>query len=240
MKNVTGKKKPNKNASLGKRLEYIRTNIPLSQEELATKLIVDRTTINKYEKDKRLPDVQTLKSICKELNVSADYLLGLTEFESFNEDTAITHKTTGLSDNAIRNLIQLKEYGNGALLDTMNFLLEQEEYPYEEEMLNGTFNDDEIVKCHYDKSIEMWKNKNLQNILMAIDNYFHINIDGKQNLYLTHNKVQTIENFPSEEYCKAVSQKVVNSKKVIDKIYLDEINDRIVNARDKFQQGDDN
>ena len=168
MKNVTRKKKPNKNSKLGKRLEYIRTNIPLSQEELAIKLVVDRTTITKYETDERLPDVQTLKRICEELNVSANYLLGLSEVESLNDDIEITNKTTGLSDNSIRNLIQLKEYGNGALLDTMNFLLEQEEYPYEEEMLNGTFNDDEIVKCHYDKSIEMWKNKNLQRICLEV------------------------------------------------------------------------
>ncbi|MFV0275525.1 MAG: helix-turn-helix domain-containing protein [Bacilli bacterium] len=238
MKNVTPIKKPNKNANFGKRLEYVRSNLLISQDDLAKKIIVDRTTITKYEKDNRLPELSRLIQICNELKVSADYLLGFSECESFYDDIKIVNKTTGLSDKAIKNLIHLKEFGNGVLLDTINFLLEQEEYPYETEFVNADIKDDEQQK-DYDKNIKMWKKKNTQNVLMAIDDYFQLNIDSNHELSITNNGIKTKDDLPNGKDLELATRKKINAKEIIDKVFIDEMNKKIVGARDKFKQGDD-
>lgn len=225
----------------GERIKYIRSKRLYTQGQLADYVRRIRNEITMYENGQRVFDFQTLVNIADALDVSTDYLLGRTELESFDENIKITHKTTGLSDLAISNLIHLKDDGNGVLLDTINFLLEQENYPYEAETLNATnsTSDKEITK-YYNKQIQKYKNENSQNILMAIDNYFHVNIDRNHKLYLTNTGVKIKEQFSNDKQLETLTQKTVNSKEIIDRIFLDEINNKITIARDKFQQGDDN
>ena len=51
----------------------------LSQNALAQKISMSQGVVNNYCTGKREPSLEVLVSICKELNVSADYLLGLTD-----------------------------------------------------------------------------------------------------------------------------------------------------------------
>ncbi len=60
----------------GNRLKEFRKEKQLSQEELAKKLNVERTTISGYENGKNLIASQFLFYICKEYHLSADYLIG--------------------------------------------------------------------------------------------------------------------------------------------------------------------
>jgi|LSQX01.2.fsa_nt_gb transcriptional regulator with XRE-family HTH domain len=243
---VTQGMKPQKKSSnvdeiVRERIKYIRTNKLFTQDDLANDIGRLREEVNMYEKGSRGFDFTTLVQIANALDVSTDYLLGRTEFESFDEDIRITNKTIGLSDKAINNLKQLKEYGNGALFDTINFLLEQEEYPYETEFLNAVNSPvDNEVKKHCDKSMRAYEKKNIQNVLIAIDNYFHISIDKEHKLYLVNNGVKTKDDFSNEKQLNILTQRTVNSKEIIDKVFLDEIDNKLKNARDKFQQGDDN
>lgn len=104
MRKVTKKEKPNSNASLGKRIEYVRTKKGMTQADLANILFKQREQITMFENDTRQPDVNSLKDIAKSLNVSTDYLLGLTEFESLNFEDKITNKKLGLNDETINSL----------------------------------------------------------------------------------------------------------------------------------------
>lgn len=49
----------------------------ISQNALAKKISMSQGVVNNYCTGKREPSLDVLVSICKELNVSADYLLGL-------------------------------------------------------------------------------------------------------------------------------------------------------------------
>ena len=51
----------------------------LSQVQLAQELKVNKATITNYKKGKIVPSLDTLFELCRLLDVSADYLLGLTD-----------------------------------------------------------------------------------------------------------------------------------------------------------------
>lgn len=66
--------------NLSKRLnESLKTN-NISQSQLARDLNLSQSVVNNYCTGKREPSLSVLISICKELKVSADYLLGLTDY----------------------------------------------------------------------------------------------------------------------------------------------------------------
>ncbi|MDE7395704.1 MAG: helix-turn-helix transcriptional regulator [Clostridiales bacterium] len=51
----------------------------LTQVTLAQKIFMSQAVVNNYCTGKREPSLDVLISICKVLNVSADFLLGLTD-----------------------------------------------------------------------------------------------------------------------------------------------------------------
>jgi len=62
------------------KLKELREEKGLSQTKLGEALGVDQTTISQYERGVREPNIQTIKKICDFFGVSADYLLGRTEY----------------------------------------------------------------------------------------------------------------------------------------------------------------
>ncbi|BCJ98463.1 helix-turn-helix domain-containing protein [Anaerocolumna chitinilytica] len=62
---------------LGHYLRELRENLGLMQKTVANKLGISNKVLSNYEKDVRIPDLQTFASICKFYNVSADTLLNL-------------------------------------------------------------------------------------------------------------------------------------------------------------------
>ncbi|MCX4384461.1 MAG: helix-turn-helix transcriptional regulator [Clostridia bacterium] len=61
------------------RINLILKNKKMSQSELAKKIYMSQSIVNNYCTGKREPSLEVLIAICKALNVSADYLLGLTD-----------------------------------------------------------------------------------------------------------------------------------------------------------------
>lgn len=55
-------------------------NASISQTELANKIGVQKQCVTEYKNGRTFPSLQTLRLICKELDVSSDYLLGLKEY----------------------------------------------------------------------------------------------------------------------------------------------------------------
>lgn len=51
---------------------------------------ISRAAVSFYELDKREPDIETLCSICKYFDVSADYLLGLKEDQTEGKEKHMT------------------------------------------------------------------------------------------------------------------------------------------------------
>lgn len=62
---------------LGKRLKSLREKNGLSQEQLAKKLNLTKSSISMYENNFRIPNVELLIEISKLFNVSIDYMLDI-------------------------------------------------------------------------------------------------------------------------------------------------------------------
>lgn len=59
-----------------KRLQQLRKSHKLTQDELATRLNINRGTYANYERGHRQPDFETLQKIADYFDVTTDYLLG--------------------------------------------------------------------------------------------------------------------------------------------------------------------
>lgn len=62
-----------------KRMNALRQDHDLTQEQVAEVLDVAQTTYSQYELGKRQIPIDTLIKLCKFYNVSTDYMLGLTD-----------------------------------------------------------------------------------------------------------------------------------------------------------------
>lgn len=60
---------------LGKQIKKYRTNINLSQEQLAERIFVSRQTISNWENDKNYPDIKSLLLLSEVFEVSLDDLV---------------------------------------------------------------------------------------------------------------------------------------------------------------------
>lgn len=61
------------------RLKRIRERRGMSQRALSELCGVSSDMVGLYERGKRKPNIDTLKEMCRVLDVSADYLLGISE-----------------------------------------------------------------------------------------------------------------------------------------------------------------
>ncbi len=61
------------------RLKELRLEKEISQKELARKLDLSEKTVSHYESGYSEPSLDILIKICGHFNISADYLLGLTD-----------------------------------------------------------------------------------------------------------------------------------------------------------------
>lgn len=66
--------------TIAERIKEIRKEYGLSQEAFGNRLSVSQDTVSLWERGISAPSVETVIEICKLFHVSADYLLGLTEY----------------------------------------------------------------------------------------------------------------------------------------------------------------
>ena len=74
---------------IGERLKEIRKDAKDRQSDLAEKLNVSVQTIKSWEGEKSSPGHDFLVQICRLYNVSADYLLGLSDYNLNNVDALL-------------------------------------------------------------------------------------------------------------------------------------------------------
>jgi transcriptional regulator with XRE-family HTH domain len=68
--------------SFGDRIRYLRKKHNLTQQELASKFYLNKSSISRYERGNQLPEHDLLEKIADYFNVSVDYLLGRTNIRS--------------------------------------------------------------------------------------------------------------------------------------------------------------
>ena len=71
-----------KHEAFGSRLDHIMSAKSITNRDLAIKLALSASTISGYRIGRRSPNVDELARIAAALQVSSDYLIGLTEAET--------------------------------------------------------------------------------------------------------------------------------------------------------------
>lgn len=72
--------------TIGERILKARCYKNLSQTELARKINISNSALSRYENGTREPKLFILKKIAEVLNVSTDYLIGITHIRRCNMD----------------------------------------------------------------------------------------------------------------------------------------------------------
>ena len=115
-------------STFGKRLTEIMQENGINRAALKDATGISFQSISNYLNDKRKPDCEMVAAIAKALNISADYLLGLSEVSTRNETIQGVHDLTGLSQKAILELKLEKNCGGIYISDFVSFLIENEDF----------------------------------------------------------------------------------------------------------------
>ena len=105
------------NDIFAKRLTEIMKERGTDQTKLAEKIkreqgrVLQRQTISQYTRGQSKPDTDRLTMLCKALNISPSYLLGLSDEKDPNEKLQAAYRDIGLNSREIKNIRKIKEYG---------------------------------------------------------------------------------------------------------------------------------
>ena len=83
--------------TFGKRFKEERKIKRLTQEQLADKFHLRKSSISRYENDKQMPEVGLLKEFADFFGVTVDYLIG-------NESSKEEISNTGKTDNNVNDI----------------------------------------------------------------------------------------------------------------------------------------
>ena len=128
IKNNRGRKpKTNEyNSIFSQRLRELIEKNNLTLPELAMQINTTRQSIGQWKNGDTVPNIIMLKSIAEFFNVSADYLLGLTENTSTNiSEIGISNKT-GFSTSTVENILNLSAEHKTILDKIINELLKSD------------------------------------------------------------------------------------------------------------------
>lgn len=111
---------------IGERIKHLRTSKKLTQDDVAHALNVKRETVTRWETGARDIKTEITILLSKYFNVSADYLLGLTENTSTNiSEIGISNKT-GFSTSTVENILNLSAEHKTILDKIINELLKSD------------------------------------------------------------------------------------------------------------------
>ena len=100
----------------------------MTLEQFAKKLGMSRATVGFYAAGQRIPDALGLKKITETCNVSADWLLGISDYK-YKQFERMTAAELGLSEKAIFALTKIKEMNNhSSSIESLHSLLSMDKF----------------------------------------------------------------------------------------------------------------
>ena len=147
---------------VGSRLNAALARRNVKQKELAQYLNVPDNTISYFCSGKRTPNVQQIAEIAKRLEISTDYLLGVSDVMSADTATRELCLTLGLNDIAIESL---QEDSNSRIQNVINFLFLQHHYARN---IRHAQKSDEFEKMFADRA------ENENSVLMLLSEFLSI------------------------------------------------------------------
>lgn len=151
---------------IGSRINSALALRGMKQKELAKILGVTDNTVSYYVSGARTPNAEQIIAIANALDVSADYLLGLTDTKAIEPDIKMACETTGLTEQAVRFLEKIQKKNND-YLNFINILLPYESTkndfgtPLEELYLYCSFFDQELEEQILDSLKGITKNSKI-------------------------------------------------------------------------------
>ena len=139
-------------------------------EELANAVGIGSSAVRMWYTGYARPDIEKIPAICKFYEVSADWLLGISETQAVDIEMRNICEKTGLSDHALLNLMRYSENQKGNMPPTSNASATAAERLW---LINNLIEDEETINTLAD-------NANLcVNIRKAIDNLEIPEYDGE-------------------------------------------------------------
>ena len=118
---------PNQNLTFSNRLRKEREKIGLMQKEMAQRLNIPSNTYNGYETGKRIPNLDIIKHIADNLNVSIDYLLERTNIPSINtEKNKLSYNIKTVSRLKLNSIDNISNDGINKINEYIEFIKFQE------------------------------------------------------------------------------------------------------------------
>lgn len=135
--------------TFGTRLKEARMVKMFTQQQLAKELNISRVAYGYYENDAREMRQRDISTVCKLLDISADYLLGLSDTKK--PEYAKIAETTGLTQESINRLNQFVNWES----DTINDLLAEEPciFTYTDPAYEAFFNSPEEIERKYQQHL---------------------------------------------------------------------------------------
>ena len=120
---------------------------------------VKRQSIGQYATGQSYPSVNIVYDLMNKLNVSAEFILGLSEAEKLNNE--VIRKELGIQEKStecLRNLVNKEKLENKDLikLKMLNYLIENFEDDLLENLYNYLFHDVEITEGNKDNRVLLY------------------------------------------------------------------------------------
>lgn len=110
------------------RLFQLRKEYGLSRQQMANELGISRASLEFYEKGQRRPDIEVFAKLAEYFQVSADYLLGISDIPAVQTDIKAVCEFTGLGvDAAVKLHKMCVNHQDQAVLTTIDRLIEHNE-----------------------------------------------------------------------------------------------------------------
>lgn len=114
-----------------KRLRKLMENRWITQKALADAINMRPQTVSLYTTGQSFPDVNTLKKIAEFFNISADYLIGVSDVQGLDPDIKFICKYTGLPESSIQWIHSISKKKD--LIEALSQILQR--YPIFEQIL---------------------------------------------------------------------------------------------------------
>ncbi len=116
MEKITSKK-------IGIRINTLLADKGMKQKDLAKKLGVTDNTISYYASGERTPNLEQVIKISEIFNVSADYILGLSDIQTRNETIQGINAEIGLSQKSISTLKVERTCGDTEIVEFLDYII---------------------------------------------------------------------------------------------------------------------
>jgi len=228
---------------LGSTIKQLRIEADLTQQELADKMGVKRQVINYYENNNRKPKTTDIIKLAEIFDISIDYLLNFSTVKTNDPEIQAMCKYTGLSEEALQVLNYYNDLSdnknNAKLIDTINFLIEQETpYPSGSVYVDGESDEDiEIYETGFfkvDKQVwQEWKANNYISIIGKIRDFFIVEIDEDEKYEIMEKGISKKSTSRIMDFTKITE---ISGEKMINYIYMPEIQEQLKKGKTKFNQ----